>query len=117
MNSNKNVTTKNDTVALLGINSKGLVVNPAVKTNDMINFCLNAVMALTAQSPVEDVERLLKAALATRSPEAVFGTKEELEAQLEAENAAIGTDAVNDEVDAEIIDLKERVAKHIEEDN
>ena len=114
MNRAKNTVSKKGTVALLGLTSdNNLVVNPGVATKDMINILLNAVMSLTAGNSDDDVVRLFNAALASRNPELVFGTKEELQAELEAQNEAMEV-CENADIDREIAELKEKVAKDIE---
>ena len=116
MNKNKNTMTKSGTVALIGLGDDNkIVVNPGVATKDIINICLNVVVSLVKDSPKEDVQRLFNAALAAVDPELVFGTKEELEAELAEENAKLMENAIeNNTVDEEIARLKTKVAADVE---
>ena len=113
MNSNKNNATKKDTVALIGLGPKGLVVNPGVKPEFIVNACLNAVMTITANTPIDDVVRLFNTAIATRDPEIVFGSKEYLEKQRAEEDAAL-VPVENETVDAEIEEIKAKLQEHID---
>lgn len=118
MNKNKNTTTKRDVTCILGLGPEGVMINPGVPANDIINLCLNTVMSLTAKNSDDDVVRLFNAALASRNPELVFGTKEELQAELEAENAEItrlSSELVpNEELEADIAALREKVKADVE---
>lgn len=118
MNKQKNLTTKRDVTCVLGLGKQGIVINPGVPVKDVINLCLNTVLALTQGNSDDDVVRLFNAALASRNPELVFGTKEELQAELEAENKEIerlSSELVeNESLESEIAELREKVKADVE---
>lgn len=117
MNRNKNTASKKGTVALLGMTADNqLVINPAIQTKDAINFMLNAVNALLAPYDEDAYLSVINAFVAQRNPELVFGSREELEAEIRVQDAAV-EGAVNPKIDEEIAELKEKVKAHVESED
>lgn len=114
MNKNKNTVSKRGTTALLGMTADNqLVINPAIQTHDAVNFMLNAVNALLAPFSDDDYMRVVNSFIGQRNPELVFGSREELEAEIRVQNEATRL-CENPEIDAEIAELKEKVKKDVE---
>lgn len=113
MNKNKNTVSKRGTTALLGMTADNqLVINPAIQTHDAVNFMLNAVNALLAPFSDDDYMRVINSFIGQRNPELVFGTREELEAEIKAQEATYICE--NPEIDTAIAELKEKVKKDVE---
>lgn len=115
MNQNKRTTKTKETLPIIMFSPDGeLLMNTKLSQSQITNSCLTAVAELTKDFDDEKFLRVVNAMAAVYHPAVVFGTKEELQKELDIENESLADVERNEEIDKQIAELKEKVKADVE---